>query len=514
MNVTLKAQSAQLTINILDRRTLDGIEYAVAPAVIVREMVLNGEFLPQQEIGSFVDAWNGRPLVLRHPRQNGVPVSASQPDVLAQVGMGIVLNCQMDGNRLTGELWLNVAKCQSLGGDALATLQRMERGEVVELSSAYFCELEAIPGVFNGNAYSGVQRGLRPDHVALLPDEVGACSVRDGCGAPRTNQASDSVLTLNSNRDGVMIAFFVEPSAASALTGLVSGLPEGSEALPASELHLTLAYLGSVDDVAMSIGEGDLLRMLMSFASNHAVMSGNLSGIARFNSEEGEMEPIVLLFDAPALPDFRGELLDWMGWAAPVSRKHGYTPHITLAYVPAGASLAMGVPSQQNLVFDSIALAWGGRVTSFTLQGDVRSVVEFQSEELTMNDVQKQQAKVEPCTGEQPTANAQAVTPTLPPEVVAFQAMLAGFGGPSKIQEALQAITINANRQRDELIGRIKANQQNALTDEMLKAMPLEALDALDRTLRPVDFAGRGGVRANQQQDEEWEPYTAPETKK
>lgn len=329
MSDEIKAQSAQLTTNRLERRTLDGITYAVAPAVIVREMVLNGELLPEKDISAFVDSWNGRPVVLRHPKRDGMAISANRVSVLEVSGMGIVLNCRMDGNRLIGELWLNVGKCNELGGDALTTLQRMERGEVVELSSAYFCDLEAIPGAFNGNAYTGIQRNLRPDHVALLPDEVGACSVRDGCGTPRTNQC-------NCNME---------------------------------------------------------------------------KKVMTENQEVKASEPVAV---APA-----------------------------------------------------------------------------------------------------PVVNAQPVAVTLPPEVAAFQAMIAGFGGLNKIQEALQSITVNASRQRDELIGRIKTNQQCALTDDMLKAMPLEALDALDRTLRPVDYAGRGGVRANQQQDEsEWEAYKAPEAKK
>ena len=58
-----------------------------------------------------------------------------------------------------------------------------KRGEMMEVSTGLFSEIEPKPGVFKGRHYKGVVRNLRPDHLAILPDSIGACSIADGAGA-------------------------------------------------------------------------------------------------------------------------------------------------------------------------------------------------------------------------------------------------------------------------------------------------------------------------------------------
>lgn len=180
-------QVNQITANVADRRMLDGREYAVVPAVALVAGVVNNELAPVDEVARYLDAWNGRPLPVRHPRKDGRFVSANEPGVIANQVVGTFFNARMEGDRLMGELWVDVAKAQRLGGDALTVLERLEAGQPVEVSTAYFSDLEAGEGTWNGKQYKGIQRNLRPDHIALLPDEVGACSWIDGCGAPRVN---------------------------------------------------------------------------------------------------------------------------------------------------------------------------------------------------------------------------------------------------------------------------------------------------------------------------------------
>jgi hypothetical protein len=186
------ATHASQTANASTRtETLDGRRYLVVPVVALVAGVVNGELVPPEELAKFAEAWNGRPVPLRHPQDStGRYISANTPDVIEAQVVGSVFNMSVDGDRLRGEMWLDIEKCERLGGDALRTLQRLQRGEVVEVSTSYFCEFEPAPGVFNGEQYRGIQRDLRPDHVALLPDEIGACSVADGCGAGRFNRAS------------------------------------------------------------------------------------------------------------------------------------------------------------------------------------------------------------------------------------------------------------------------------------------------------------------------------------
>ena len=43
-------------------------------------------------------------------------------------------------------------------------------------------------GDWNGKAYVGIARNYRPDHLAILPDMKGACSIADGAGLCRNHE--------------------------------------------------------------------------------------------------------------------------------------------------------------------------------------------------------------------------------------------------------------------------------------------------------------------------------------
>ncbi|TXH11116.1 MAG: hypothetical protein E6R03_14675, partial [Hyphomicrobiaceae bacterium] len=115
--------AANFTTNALTRQQHNGREYAIAPAVLAKAGVLNNMLLPATELAAFAEAWNGRPVPLRHPTDGaGNFISANSPAVLARQGVGQVFNARMDGDRLLGDLWLDVAQIHQLGGQALAAL--------------------------------------------------------------------------------------------------------------------------------------------------------------------------------------------------------------------------------------------------------------------------------------------------------------------------------------------------------------------------------------------------------
>lgn len=176
------------------RETRDGREFLVAPVVAVVEGVLNGELLPAQEIRAAVDGFNGVPLPVGHPTERGQFVTANQPAILDNQVIGRFFGATFDEDRMTGELWVDIGKAERLGGQAEIALNKLERGEMLEVSTGYFRDVEQQSGIHNGERYRGIQRNLRPDHLALLVDQTGACSIADGCGAPRV--AVDLVANL------------------------------------------------------------------------------------------------------------------------------------------------------------------------------------------------------------------------------------------------------------------------------------------------------------------------------
>ena len=164
-------------------------DYLVVPVVMIVEGVLNGAYLPAEELEKSAPAWNGRPVPVLHPKDADQYVSANSPDVIERCVIGQVFSTHVEDGKLKAELWIDIAKAEALGfGDYLNCLRS---GEVTEVSTGYFADEDTTSGTFNEKEYSVIHRNLRPDHLALLPNETGACSVEDGCGAPRVNQQSE-----------------------------------------------------------------------------------------------------------------------------------------------------------------------------------------------------------------------------------------------------------------------------------------------------------------------------------
>lgn len=63
----------------------------------------------------------------------------------------------------------------------------LDMGTPMDVSTGYFSEDYAQKGVMSNKEYEVVHKALKPDHLALLPDEEGACNWADGCGV-RSNQ--------------------------------------------------------------------------------------------------------------------------------------------------------------------------------------------------------------------------------------------------------------------------------------------------------------------------------------
>ncbi len=174
---------------------LNGREHLIVPVVALVEGVLHSanaedpELALASEFARYPDAWNGRPLVMNHPQVDGDFVSANSPEVLEEWAFGKLFNTRLEDNKLKTEAWIDtLAVAASDNPDIQQTVDRINNGEIVEVSTGLFATVEQLPGKFNGEAYAGIWRSVAPDHLALLAEGcIGACSVEDGAGAPRLN---------------------------------------------------------------------------------------------------------------------------------------------------------------------------------------------------------------------------------------------------------------------------------------------------------------------------------------
>ena len=188
-------------VKVADTReeTLMGRNHLVVPVVALVEMVLqsstseNPELALAEEFGSNPLSWNGRPIVVNHPEIDGEKVSASLPDIVDKEKIGEIYNTTLDDKKLKLEAWIDLERAESLGGIISDTVEKLQSGEeIVEVSTGLFSNIEDKNGKFNGEDYDGVWRNVVPDHLAILSEATGACSIEDGCGAPRANTAAAS----------------------------------------------------------------------------------------------------------------------------------------------------------------------------------------------------------------------------------------------------------------------------------------------------------------------------------
>ena len=169
--------------HITRKAIVDGVEYVIAPVIAIVEGVHHGstgrEFYSADELSKNVEAWNGMPLTIDHPERDGQRVSASDPEIAEKFLVGKFYNVVYEGGKLKGEIWVEVDRIKRLSPE---TLVMIETGKPLEVSTGLFAFGDGMGGNWNGEEFDNTLYDFSPDHLALLPNDVGACSIADGCG--------------------------------------------------------------------------------------------------------------------------------------------------------------------------------------------------------------------------------------------------------------------------------------------------------------------------------------------
>lgn len=177
--------------------TYQGAPHLVVPTVMLIPGVHNGSSGPilyeTDEIRASAPNWNGRPVTLGHPTSGSQPVSVySSPEVFER-SLGTVWNARMENNKLKANLYLHEQRTQQL---APQLMQALKSGRKIEVSTGLFSRDQRTSGVWNNEKYVAVVRNIQPDHLAVLLDQVGACSWEDGCGI-RVNASTSPTTNIN-----------------------------------------------------------------------------------------------------------------------------------------------------------------------------------------------------------------------------------------------------------------------------------------------------------------------------
>lgn len=194
----------RLTVNVAGstrHESMAGRDYLVVPMVMITEGVHAGSqgplYYPSAELSRNVNLWDHKPIVIYHPEQNGIGISACDPDVLTNQGVGLIMNTKFKGGKLRAEAWLEKTRLNAV--DSRVT-NSLESDAMVELSTGLFTDNGSEPGEWNGKEYAQTARNYRPDHLAILPDKQGACSIKDGAGLNRNHAPLTPAKTTNDRR--------------------------------------------------------------------------------------------------------------------------------------------------------------------------------------------------------------------------------------------------------------------------------------------------------------------------
>jgi 2'-5' RNA ligase len=190
------------------------------------------------------------------------------------------------------------------------------------------------------------------------PRAAGYCQLRHGertglFTGDKLHRAGVNAVRASANAEaatGIMVALYPDPNLADALALTGGEKPD--------ELHVTLAYLGQIDDQVVTSPD-QLIEGVTDWAGAFSPMLGQISGVGRFNAGPGSDKPVVYAsVDIPALPEAREMLVAAIGSAGfSVARDHGFTPHMTLLY--GGTDLnALDIPTIET-VFSSVSIVWG-----------------------------------------------------------------------------------------------------------------------------------------------------------
>lgn len=174
-------------------RNLEGRPHYVLPVRILKAGVINGNpygkvLYRERDMDKYASAWDYKPIVASYHRRSkkGKWMSVMSPDFLSKKKVGVLLNNIVRNGVQEAEAWIDIERIRQVEP---RIQDFIDRGWTMEVSTGLDGDLKEVQGLWKGQRYNYEARNYRPDHLALLLDKVGACSVKDGCGMFTSNSA-------------------------------------------------------------------------------------------------------------------------------------------------------------------------------------------------------------------------------------------------------------------------------------------------------------------------------------
>jgi hypothetical protein len=457
--------------------------------------VHNKILYPKDELSKFPDAWNGRPFVVYHPKmEDGTPVSAAAtPDVWEQLVIGQVFNTKYADDALKAEAWIDPDKADLVDEDLINML---ENDQNIEVSIGVFVDHDKKPGDWNGEEYFSIARNLRPDHLAALPRDYGACSWEDGAGMPRLNAEEykkggrDTKVTrtdLKSMAAALGLAVYelshedVRQQVIAALRGKLK-LPDGEYMFVRDVFDKHFVY-----EHESSKGL-HLYKQAYSVAADESV---------EINGDPVEVKP-----KTEYVPVVTNN-----GSVAPVGKarrtKHNGSPSPQMnTQVKGGKKMERKDKVDALIALEDSAWSEENRELLMNMSDTQFEQVERGSKE--------QVAPIDPpapATNEQKVVAIRQDAPK--PTVMSVEEYLQNENLPPEVRETMESALQQQKLRKEELVKAIVANARNTFTEDYLRTCKVEVLEGMVGLAGKRDFSGRAAGTPTVSSHEE-EPLVVP----
>lgn len=475
-NEEMQIHHYHLTANnyTIRTETHQGRKHLVVPVVMMVEGVHNGSHGPllhlSEELGKFPASWNGIPISVQHPSEDGVDVSANDPNIVDGQVIGRVYRTRMDKGKLKAEAWLDEDKMQRVAPDALAYIRQ---GKPLDVSVGVFTDDELIVGDYGGKEYAGIARNHRPDHLALLPGGVGACSWADGCGI-RTNfnpdqQNEESMQTNTLRYSGTESTAWTGPALADfKVEGQWGDLSASERAMVASHFLIGSADAETFGDLKLPVvnpGTGKLNeRALRAVISGRGAQVGGVSAEQKAAARRRAYRLLNEEFEADLkVPDNLEES----------NREEAIMAHEEKRHDPCCPEKVELLIQSEQTRFDEADRDWLLDMT----EDQIAKLMPLEDEERAQEEV--------------PAMNQEQALQVLQEQLSDPKKFLSLL--PQETREQMEFGLKLYKAERSKFIDRITANT-DVFTAEELGAKSMDELDKLSRAVKPrTDFTPMGG---------------------
>ncbi len=468
-----------------------GAEHTVIPCVALVEGVLwpanaaAPELALAEEFGRFPLGWNGRPVVFGHPKINGVPVSASSPDVLESNSFGQLFNTKLDGTKLKTEIWIDNELVNNLSEEAQATVEKLKSGnEIIEVSTGMFTMNEIVDGDFDGERFEAIWRNIVPDHLAVLPEGVpGACSVADGCGAPRANEMHPVMRAcqLNANCESQTVVINSETD------------EDGQKSLFQTLLEKGASWFNfrdSSENLSDTDTRAALNTALDAVEDRFTFIIGVFGGSDDSGSFVYEVNFGEALFERTFKIDSGNITIG--ADAVRVRPETKFVPVEVITDSEANSTIQENAMNKEELVNGLIA----NEATQYT-DADKDWLNGLDEEQLQkMSPVVNEDAEAEAETARIAKEEADAETARLAaleagdPPPITTEAYIAD--APEEVQQVLNSGLQMHRSRKEALVAAITANARNTFTKEQLETKPIGELESIASLSSEISFEGGG----------------------